>query len=339
MESRHSRHHASKRHRHHRHRHEQHSSRRRPGAFSITQAPQTGAGLCIISAVIGALIYGSLAIVSHEETVPVSPAAQWGASVPAILSCLLGFYACAYRPRGKNIIKLVLGLAISVTLLTLHLLEYRKLNIDTPATVSSQTMAAATKTMNNATVSGADDAIADVVLDGLPGWRGAHEQDGLRIALKSCHPKSGASESFNRRAARPVSFAVLSVVNDRPVPVTLQSLSIELHMDDDSSSTSIAPRLLLLRDPVANGDLIRRIAEPITVSAGKAAYQLPICNLPTFDWSMVKYATVKVDGTEIKIYGRMYLAKDKCETDPDGGSTAPGDGTEDKKAEDWYDGL
>ena len=145
-----------------------------------------------------------------------------------------------------------------------------------------------------------------------PGWYGEYQQDGVVLVVSSYEENAFESRCFNRRLAKPVSYAALSAINlGCATPVVLNSLRVGLRLDSGETVQSLAIEPLLAKNASTNGDLLKRLAPPQRLAIGDMLPDVPICMEADFSWSRVTAVTVTLDAREVLIPGRIMTAAEK----------------------------
>ena len=236
--------------------------------------------------------------------------------------------------------KVFFGLVIAALLIAFHVKEYRNTATEKPKPPIEKIAARAVATMNRQIEQSTKSVTNKTERKSPSFWLGKHADDGVSILVRSHPAESKKTAFFNRNSSHKVAYAELSIANHSTSPITIDSIVVEFKFNDGTTMPSISPAHLLSRSSVLGKKLIDKISKPITIADGTSEDELPICAHTEFDWTDVTNVIVRINGSNIAISGRMYSAEEK----PANASAAIKDGSnnavaDEKKAEDWYEGL
>ncbi len=172
-----------------------------------------------------------------------------------------------------------------------------------------------------------------------PGWYGELKKDGVLAVVSSFAENAAESRQFNRRVAKPVSYAVLSVVNlGCSSPVVLRSLQVGLLLDSGEEVQSLAVKPLLHPSGM-NESLLKRLVEPQKLAIGVMVPDIPVCREPGFQWGRVRGVKVTFEAGTVTIPGRMMTAGEKRVLLEKATVPKPASATTNLAAEAWFKDL
>ena len=265
---------------------------------------KTAAALCVMSAFLAfgvALITELVAYTRHESANPFFNAAACLLTVAALgagsYALIVQFHYWSQRVRRR----LQVGLTVAVLTLLMETANFYERSVPS---VGNGPDTALVKKAGEPVVS-EDQSLFK------PGWYGELQQAGVMAVVSSFAENASESRQFSRRVAKPVSYAVLSVVNlGSSSPVVLRSLQVGLLLDSGEEVQSLVVKPLL-HPSAGNESLFKRLVEPQTLAVGVMAPDIPVCREPGFQWERVRGVKVTFDTGTVTIPGRMMTAEEK----------------------------
>ena len=247
---------------------------------------------------------------AYGRPAPVVPAFNVFAAFFVVIAFVAGGYALAqqrlhWSRRVKN--RLLVGLAVSVLTLLVVIVNSQRRRAAPAADAGLRPSVAAPAAKKEKAPAGPED-------DSLfkPGWYGELQQHGVYVVFSSFLESAVESRRFNSRLAKPVSFAVYSVINvGLPSPLTVRTLQVWLGLDSGEEVQSLDVIPLLNQRRSLNEDILLRLDKPQTLKAGAILPDVPVCLAPDFQWERVKYVRVTLGELALIIPGRLYSAEEK----------------------------
>jgi len=295
---------------------------------------KTASALCVMTASLGLGLLAVTELVASARHEAANPFLNTFAGLAVLASFGLGGYAMLLQLRSwSQRVRRRLQVGLTLAALTLVMVVANALSSvrpapDTPGAAASPAVAA-----RAAAAPEEDTSLYK------PGWYGELQQDGVLLVVSSFPENAAESRRFNRRVAKPVSYAACSVVNlGSPYPVELRTLQVGLLLDSGEEVRSLAPRPLLQAKPDQNRALLDRLTEPQTLAVGAMLPDLPVCQEPGFRWELVRGVKLTFSTKSYVVPGRMLTADEKRALIEKPAAQAAAAGTN-RSAEAWFKDL
>ncbi len=289
-------------------------------------------GLCVMAAFLafGISLLAELVASSRHESV--NPFVNAGAGLFTVAALGAGGYALIIQLRyWSQRVRRRLQVGLTIALLTL-LMETANFCERRAPSVGKGVEAASVKAAGKP-VAPEDQSLFK------PGWYGELKQEGLMAVVSSFAEDAAESRLFNRRVAKPVSYAVLSVINlGCSSPVVLRSLQVGLLLDSGEEVQSLAVKPLLNPSGM-NESLLKRLVEPQKLAIGVMVPDIPVCREQGFQWGRVRGVKLTFDSGTVTIPGRMMTAVEKRALLEKAAVPKPAAATTNLAAEAWFKDL
>ena len=266
---------------------------------------KTVSAVCVMAAFLAVMIAVIMELIAHTRQEPSNSVFNLLTGLVALIAIGAGLYAQILQFHHWSLHvrrRLQVGLTVSVLTLVLVIANFHEKCV---ASAGGNPGIAAEQKSGTRQVVPEDDSLFK------SGWYGELQFDGVMAVISSFPENASESRQFNRRVAKPVSYATLSVINlGKAEPVFMQKAQVGLLLDSGEEVQSLAVKSLL-RVAVGNESLFARLTEPLTLAVGAMAPDIPICQEPDFSWEHVRGVRIMFNSKTVTIPGRMMTAAEK----------------------------